>query len=72
MFLRRRLQSAACHAWLVDWQRPPRYSKRYFGHYGPHWGYRFIQSSWLGGDKFLWTGQNATENVQTLTKWKID
>ncbi|CAK9019792.1 unnamed protein product [Durusdinium trenchii] len=31
------------------------YSKRYFGHYGPHWGYRFIQSSWLGGDKFLWT-----------------
>eukprot|EP00913_Durusdinium_trenchii_P024161 g22685.t3 len=29
------------------------YSKRYFGHYGPHWGYRFIQSSWLGGDKFL-------------------
>ncbi|CAL1127556.1 unnamed protein product [Cladocopium goreaui] len=30
------------------------YSKRYFGHYGPHWGYRFIQSSWLG-DKFLWT-----------------
>lgn len=31
-----------------------RYSKRYFGHYGPHWGYRFIQSSWLG-DKFLWT-----------------
>uniref|UniRef100_A0A7S1F8J6 Uncharacterized protein n=1 Tax=Noctiluca scintillans TaxID=2966 RepID=A0A7S1F8J6_NOCSC len=31
------------------------YSKRYFGHYGPHWGYRFIQSSWLGGEKFLWT-----------------
>ncbi|CAJ1345421.1 unnamed protein product [Effrenium voratum] len=31
------------------------YSKRYFGHYGPHWGYRFIQSSWLGSDKFLWT-----------------
>eukprot|EP00440_Ansanella_granifera_P054733 gb/GFBE01059335.1/.p1 GENE.gb/GFBE01059335.1/~~gb/GFBE01059335.1/.p1 ORF type:complete len:337 (+),score=62.67 gb/GFBE01059335.1/:1-1011(+) len=31
------------------------YSKRYWGHYGPHWGYRFIQSSWLGGDKFLWT-----------------
>jgi len=32
------------------------YSKRYFGHYGPHWGYRFIQSSWLGDcSKFLWT-----------------
>jgi len=31
------------------------YSKRYFGSYGPHWGYRFIQSSWLGGQKFLWT-----------------
>lgn len=31
------------------------YSKRYFGKYGPHWGYRFIQSSWLGGQKFLWT-----------------
>lgn len=31
------------------------YSKRYFGEYGPHWGYRFIQSSWLGGQKFLWT-----------------
>eukprot|EP00931_Biecheleriopsis_adriatica_P024985 TRINITY_DN15447_c1_g2_i1.p1 TRINITY_DN15447_c1_g2~~TRINITY_DN15447_c1_g2_i1.p1 ORF type:complete len:337 (+),score=74.23 TRINITY_DN15447_c1_g2_i1:33-1043(+) len=31
------------------------YSKRYWGHYGPHWGYRFIQSSWLGGEKFLWT-----------------
>lgn len=31
------------------------YSKRYSGEYGPHWGYRFIQSSWLGGDKFLWT-----------------
>jgi len=31
------------------------YSKRYYGHYGPHWGYRFIQSSWLGGEKFLWT-----------------
>ncbi|CAK0879325.1 unnamed protein product, partial [Prorocentrum cordatum] len=45
------------------------YSKRYFGKYGPHWGYRFIhlggmgvsgiilgiQSSWLGGKKFLWT-----------------
>lgn len=31
------------------------YSKRYFGRYGPHWGYRFIQSSWLGGRKFLWT-----------------
>jgi len=31
------------------------YSKRYFGHYGPHWGYRFIQSSWLSGGKFLWT-----------------
>eukprot|EP00439_Symbiodinium_sp_Y106_P018371 s1424_g2.t1 len=27
------------------------YSKRYFGHYGPHWGYRFIQSSWLSGGK---------------------
>ena len=37
------------------WFPPPRYSKRYFGHYGPHWGYRFIQSSWLGSDKFLWT-----------------
>jgi hypothetical protein len=31
------------------------YSKRYYGKYGPHWGYRFIQSSWLGNDKFLWT-----------------
>lgn len=31
------------------------YSKRYYGEYGPHWGYRFIQSSWLGGRKFLWT-----------------
>lgn len=31
------------------------YSKRYYGEYGPHWGYRFIQSSWLGGKKFLWT-----------------
>lgn len=31
------------------------YSKRYFGAYGPHWGYRFIQSSWLDGKKFLWT-----------------
>lgn len=31
------------------------YSKRYFGEYGPHWGYRFIQSSWLGGKHFLWT-----------------
>merc|ERR1719499_1873471 len=31
------------------------YSKRYFGEYGPHWGYRFIQSSWLDDDKFLWT-----------------
>jgi len=31
------------------------YSKRYFGEYGPHWGYRFIQSSWLDGHKFLWT-----------------
>eukprot|EP00929_Paragymnodinium_shiwhaense_P010362 TRINITY_DN114986_c0_g1_i1.p1 TRINITY_DN114986_c0_g1~~TRINITY_DN114986_c0_g1_i1.p1 ORF type:complete len:343 (-),score=71.49 TRINITY_DN114986_c0_g1_i1:243-1133(-) len=31
------------------------YSKRYYGMYGPHWGYRFIQSSWLGGKKFLWT-----------------
>lgn len=31
------------------------YSKRYWGAYGPHWGYRFIQSSWLGGNKFLWT-----------------
>lgn len=31
------------------------YSKRYFGEYGPHWGYRFIQSSSLGGKKFLWT-----------------
>lgn len=32
------------------------YSKRYFGSYGPHWGYRFIQSSWLGDrSKFLWT-----------------
>mmetsp|Transcript_48357 Transcript_48357/g.121819 ORF Transcript_48357/g.121819 Transcript_48357/m.121819 type:complete len:345 (-) Transcript_48357:267-1301(-) len=31
------------------------YSKRYYGVYGPHWGYRFIQSSWLGGQKFLWT-----------------
>lgn len=32
------------------------YSKRYYGDYGPHWGYRFIQSSSLGGgDKFLWT-----------------
>lgn len=31
------------------------YSKRYYGHYGPHWGYRFIQSSWLDKDKFLWT-----------------
>jgi len=31
------------------------YSKRYFGEYGPHWGYRFIQSSSLPGDRFLWT-----------------
>merc|ERR1712113_294252 len=31
------------------------YSKRYYGHYGPHWGYRFIQSSWLGGNEVLWT-----------------
>lgn len=31
------------------------YSKRYYGHYGPQWGYRFIQSSSLGGKKFLWT-----------------
>jgi len=31
------------------------YSKRYFGEYGPHWGYRFIQSSALDNDKFLWT-----------------
>lgn len=32
------------------------YSKRYYGVYGPHWGYRFIQSSWLGEqNKFLWT-----------------
>jgi len=31
------------------------YSKRYFGEYGPQWGYRFIQSSWLSGHKFLWT-----------------
>lgn len=31
------------------------YSKRYWGDYGPHWGYRFIQSSSLGGRKFLWT-----------------
>eukprot|EP00401_Gymnodinium_catenatum_P052336 CAMPEP_0117517300 /NCGR_PEP_ID=MMETSP0784-20121206/31542_1 /TAXON_ID=39447 /ORGANISM="" /LENGTH=380 /DNA_ID=CAMNT_0005313179 /DNA_START=48 /DNA_END=1187 /DNA_ORIENTATION=- len=31
------------------------YSKRYYGKYGPHWGYRFIQSSWLDGNKFLWT-----------------
>jgi len=32
------------------------YSKRYYGEgYGPHWGYRFIQSSWLDGRKFLWT-----------------
>lgn len=31
------------------------YCKRYFGAYGPHWGYRFIQSSSLGGDHFLWT-----------------
>jgi len=31
------------------------YSKRYYGMYGPHWGYRFIQSSSLGGQKFLWT-----------------
>lgn len=31
------------------------YSKRYFGDYGPHWGYRFIQSSSLGGRHFLWT-----------------
>lgn len=32
------------------------YSKRYYGEYGPHWGYRFIQSSWLGSPrKFLWT-----------------
>lgn len=31
------------------------YSKRYFGEYGPHWGYRFIQSSWLTGNRFLWT-----------------
>eukprot|EP00927_Polykrikos_kofoidii_P006031 TRINITY_DN12433_c0_g2_i6.p1 TRINITY_DN12433_c0_g2~~TRINITY_DN12433_c0_g2_i6.p1 ORF type:complete len:359 (-),score=47.43 TRINITY_DN12433_c0_g2_i6:503-1579(-) len=31
------------------------YSKRYYGEYGPHWGYRFIQSSSLGGRYFLWT-----------------
>jgi len=31
------------------------YSKRYFGEYGPHWGYRFIQSSSLPGNRFLWT-----------------
>mmetsp|Transcript_32975 Transcript_32975/g.60372 ORF Transcript_32975/g.60372 Transcript_32975/m.60372 type:complete len:339 (+) Transcript_32975:55-1071(+) len=31
------------------------YSKRYFGEYGPHWGYRFIQSSALDDDQFLWT-----------------
>jgi len=31
------------------------YSKRYYGMYGPHCGWRFIQSSWLGGQKFLWT-----------------
>merc|ERR1712048_766345 len=31
------------------------YSKRYWGEYGPHWGYRFIQSSWLPGNRFLWT-----------------
>lgn len=31
------------------------YSKRYWGIYGPHWGYRFIQSSSLGGRYFLWT-----------------
>lgn len=31
------------------------YSKRYYGAYGPHWGYRFIQSSSLGGRYFLWT-----------------
>lgn len=37
------------------------YSKRYYGSYGPHWGYRFIQASWLGdksaasGRHFLWT-----------------
>lgn len=31
------------------------YSKRYYGDYGPHWGYRFIQSSSLGGRFFLWT-----------------
>lgn len=31
------------------------YSKRYYGDYGPHWGYRFIQSSSLPGDRFLWT-----------------
>lgn len=31
------------------------YSKRYFGEYGPHWGYRFIQSSWLPNNKVLWT-----------------
>merc|ERR1719498_881766 len=31
------------------------YSKRYWGDYGPQWGYRFIQSSSLPGDRFLWT-----------------
>mmetsp|Transcript_15574 Transcript_15574/g.33843 ORF Transcript_15574/g.33843 Transcript_15574/m.33843 type:complete len:340 (+) Transcript_15574:107-1126(+) len=31
------------------------YSKRYYGEYGPHWGYRFIQSSHLPDNKFLWT-----------------
>jgi len=31
------------------------YAKRYYGEYGPHWGYRFIQSSWLQEHKFLWT-----------------
>lgn len=31
------------------------YSKRYYGDYGPHCGWRFIQSSWLGGRYFLWT-----------------
>ncbi|CAK9019733.1 unnamed protein product [Durusdinium trenchii] len=45
-------QSADAVIHRPDLELSMTYSKRYFGHYGPHWGYRFIQSSWTADATF--------------------
>jgi hypothetical protein len=47
------------------------YSKRYFGEYGPHWGYRFIQSSGLAPPfSALWTA-DATFGFSKYNYFKL-